>query len=41
MAKENKNFIYNMIYQIFIFIVPLISIPYISRKLGVDNVGII
>lgn len=40
MAKENKNFIYNMIYQIFIFIVPLISIPYISRKLGVDNVGI-
>lgn len=40
MKKENKNFIYNMLYQIFIFIVPFISIPYISRILGVENVGI-
>lgn len=40
MKKENKNFIYNMLYQIFIFIVPLISIPYVSRRLGVENVGI-
>lgn len=40
MKKENKNFIYNVVYQIFIFIVPLVSIPYVSRKLGVDNIGI-
>lgn len=40
MKATNKNFIYNIIYQIFIFIIPLISTPYISRTLGVDNVGI-
>lgn len=40
MKQENKNFIYNIIYQVFIFIIPLISTPYISRVLGVDNVGI-
>lgn len=40
MKNTNKNFIYNVIYQIFIFIIPLITTPYISRVLGVDNVGI-
>lgn len=40
MEKINKNFIYNAIYQIFTFIVPLITIPYISRVLGVNNIGI-
>ncbi len=40
MKSTNKNFLYNLIYQIFIFIIPLITIPYISRVLGVDNVGI-
>lgn len=40
MKNVNKNFIYNIIYQIFIFVVPLISTPYISRALGVNNIGI-
>lgn len=40
MKKENKNFVYNVIYQVFIYIFPLITIPYISRILGVDNIGI-
>lgn len=40
MNNTNKNFFYNIIYQIFTFIIPLIITPYISRKLGVDNIGI-
>ncbi len=40
MKNTNKNFIYNVIYQVFIFIIPLITTPYISRVLGVDNVGV-
>ena len=40
MKNTNKNFIYNAIYQILIFIIPLITTPYISRVLGVDNVGV-
>ena len=40
MKTTNKNFMYNIVYQIFIFIIPLISTPYISRALGVENVGI-
>ena len=41
---ENKsvtrNYIYNLIYQILILILPLISTPYISRVLGAENIGI-
>lgn len=40
MKAENKNFLYNVIYQVFIFIVPLITTPYISRILGANNIGI-
>lgn len=40
MKSENKNFLYNCIYQIFTFIIPLITTPYISRVLGVENIGI-
>lgn len=40
MKQVNKNFIYNVIYQLFIYIVPLISIPYISRVLGANNIGV-
>lgn len=40
MKTENKNFLYNILYQLFIFIIPLITTPYISRKLGVNNIGI-
>lgn len=35
-----KNFIYNIIYQILILILPLITVPYVSRILGADGVGI-
>lgn len=35
-----KNFIYNFIYQILILILPLITVPYVSRVLGADGVGI-
>lgn len=40
MKIQNKNFLYNAIYQILIFIIPMISTPYISRVLGVDSVGV-
>ena len=40
MKSTNKNFIYNVIYQVFTFIIPLVSTPYISRILGVNNIGI-
>lgn len=40
MKKSNINFFYNVLYQLFTFIIPLIITPYISRKLGVDNIGI-
>lgn len=40
MKNTNKNFLYNLIYQLFIFIIPLITIPYVSRILGVNNIGI-
>lgn len=35
-----KNLIYNMIYQILIIIIPFITIPYVSRVIGSDGVGI-
>ncbi|MDO4987069.1 MAG: flippase [Candidatus Saccharibacteria bacterium] len=35
-----KNFIYNLLYQILILIIPLVSTPYISRVLGAENIGI-
>lgn len=34
-----KNFIYNVLYQILILIIPLITMPYVSRALGADGVG--
>lgn len=40
LKSTNKNFLYNIIYQVFIFIIPLITTPYVSRILGVNNVGI-
>lgn len=40
MAKSvKKNYIYNLIYQLFLIIVPLAVTPYVSRVLGVDGVG--
>lgn len=39
MSKLAKNFIYNIIYQVLILILPLISAPYISRVLGAEGIG--
>lgn len=35
-----KNYVYNLLYQILVIILPLITTPYISRVLGAENVGI-
>lgn len=35
-----KNIVYNTLYQIFTVITPFITAPYISRVLGVENIGI-
>ena len=35
-----KNYIYNVIYQMFILLVPLVTTPYISRILSVEGIGI-
>lgn len=40
MKAQNKNFLYNIIYQLLTFFVPLITVPYVSRVLGAENVGI-
>lgn len=40
MKSENRNFLYNIVYQLLSFLIPLLVTPYISRVLGVDNVGI-
>lgn len=42
MSKKSitKNYIYNLVYQILILILPLITTPYISRVLGAENIGI-
>ena len=34
-----KNFIYNLIYQVFLIIVPVVVTPYISRVLGAAQIG--
>lgn len=40
MKSENKNFLLNVAYQMLTYIFPLITVSYISKRLGVDNVGI-
>ncbi|MEQ2878454.1 flippase [Enterococcus asini] len=35
-----KNYLYNLTYQIFLILVPLLTVPYISRTLGADAVGV-
>lgn len=35
-----KNYLYNLIYQIIILILPIITTPHISRALGATNIGI-
>lgn len=42
MAKKSiaKNYIYNMVYQVLILILPLVTTPYLSRVLGAEGIGI-
>lgn len=35
-----KNYIYNVIYQILVMLLPLITTPYIARVLGAEGIGI-
>lgn len=38
--KVVKNYLWNVLYQLFVMIVPLITMPYIARTLGPAGVGI-
>ena len=42
MGKKSitRNYIYNMIYQVLILVLPLITTPYLSRVLGAEGIGI-
>ena len=40
MKSLQKNFLYNVLYQILLVILPLITAPYISRTLGATAVGV-
>ena len=42
MAKKSitKNYIYNLVYQVLILVLPLVTTPYIARTLGAENIGI-
>ena len=42
MAKKSiaKNYVYNLIYQVLILVLPLITTPYLSRVLGAEGIGI-
>lgn len=39
MKSENKNFLLNVIYQGLTLVFPLVTVPYISRSLGVEGIG--
>lgn len=38
-ASVKKNFLYNTLLQIAILIIPFLTTPYVSRRLGAENVG--
>lgn len=40
MESIHKNFVYNVLYQLLLIALPLITAPYISRTLGATSVGI-
>lgn len=40
MNQTKKNFLYNVAYQILILIIPFITLPYISRVLGSEGIGV-
>ena len=35
-----KNFMYNMVYELLILVLPLVTTPYLSRVLGAETIGI-
>lgn len=35
-----KNYIYNLIYQVLVLLLPLATTPYVSRVLGAENIGV-
>lgn len=39
MSKLKSNFIYNAVYQVLVLIIPFVTMPYISRTIGVAGVG--
>lgn len=39
MTQVKKNFIYNVLYQVLTIVLPLITVPYVSRKLGANGIG--
>lgn len=40
MGNTKKNLMYNIIYQMLILFIPLITLPYVSRILGAEGIGI-
>lgn len=40
MKTLQKNLIYNVLYQLLVIVLPLITAPYIARTLGAESVGI-
>lgn len=40
MGKLVKNYIYNVLYQILVFVAPLVMAPYLTRALGAERLGI-
>lgn len=40
LGKTVKNYIYNLLYQMLVLLVPIILSPYLARVLGADNLGI-
>ena len=35
-----KNFLYNVIYQLLVHVLPFVTMPYVSRVLGVEKLGV-
>ena len=40
MGRLTRNYIYNLLYQTFVIIVPLITAPYLARTLGPEGTGV-
>ena len=35
-----KNYLYNLIYQLLVLVLPFITVPYVSRVLGAEGIGV-